>query len=318
MLLIATDEAGYGPKLGPLVISGTVWKIPGEDFGADELTARLAPLRTPTACGDVTVLVDDSKAVFKPSAGLKSLHTVVSACLHWCRRSEETFRDVLPKLAPHDAASIARAPWLGLESTRRFVSRSVTSELLRQWRSSGIELADVQARIITAEAFNAICEGGCNKADLLSQSTLELVKRLVDLHAGDESTIAVYCDRHGGRRYYAGVLQHVFPEAALQVVVETKNHSAYRLKAEEATIDVHFTVKGDSFTPVALSSMHAKYLRERLMESLNAYFAELHGDQPPPLKSTAGYPVDADRFLRDIAPILARENIDLRKLVRSR
>ena len=27
MLVIATDEAGYGPKLGPLVIAGTVWRF---------------------------------------------------------------------------------------------------------------------------------------------------------------------------------------------------------------------------------------------------------------------------------------------------
>ena len=26
--LIGTDEAGYGPNLGPLVISATVWQVP--------------------------------------------------------------------------------------------------------------------------------------------------------------------------------------------------------------------------------------------------------------------------------------------------
>lgn len=26
--LIATDEAGYGPNLGPLVISASVWEVP--------------------------------------------------------------------------------------------------------------------------------------------------------------------------------------------------------------------------------------------------------------------------------------------------
>ena len=29
MYLIGTDEAGYGPNLGPLVISATVWQVSG-------------------------------------------------------------------------------------------------------------------------------------------------------------------------------------------------------------------------------------------------------------------------------------------------
>ena len=51
MLLIATDEAGYGPKLGPLVIVATAWSIPGDDLETEALTERFAPLRTPRLCG---------------------------------------------------------------------------------------------------------------------------------------------------------------------------------------------------------------------------------------------------------------------------
>lgn len=173
------------------------------------------------------------------------------------------------------------------------------------------------ARVITAQRFNAICRTGSNKADLLSESTLGLVRGLIDLHGADDSSISVFCDRHGGRKFYGGVLQHLFPDARLHVAKEEKQQSEYRLTRANQQIDVCFTVKGDSFTPVALSSMHAKYLRERFMESFNEYFQVRHKADVG-LTPTAGYPVDADRFLIDVASTLERESIPRQSLVRSR
>ena len=103
----------------------------------------------------------------------------------------------------------------------------------------------------------------------------------------------------------------------IQVLGESKEQSSYRLALDGVELDVHFTVKGDRFTPVAFSSLFAKYLRERFMESLNAYFAQRY-DGETPLKPTAGYPVDADRFLHDVATIREREQIADCDLVRVR
>ena len=117
------------------------------------------------------------------------------------------------------------------------------------------------------------------------------------------------------------MIQHCFPDALVQVNREEKYESEYRLAGvagSNGTIgptSIRFTVKGDSFTPVALSSMHAKYVREQLMKSLNQYFLERASAE---LRPTAGYPVDADRFLADIASILQKEGIDRERLVRSR
>lgn len=317
MLLIATDEAGYGPKLGPLVIVATAWQVPCGFPRAEELAELFWPLRKPQQCGDCQAVVDDSKAVYKPSGGLDVLHAVVSASHHWCGNNESTLQEQLPRVAADDLQAIERAPWLGLLSETPFLRTSDTSNLLQQWQSTGLELLNVKARVITAEYFNAACQHGTNKADLLSESTLGLVERLLDLHGTDESNVAVFCDRHGGRKFYGGVLQHVFPNLRLRVASEEKQQSVYELAQAEQRIKVHFTVKGDSFTPVALSSMHAKYLRERFMESFNQYFAIRHKADFV-LTPTAGYPVDADRYLAEIATTLERENIAERTLVRSR
>lgn len=315
MLLIATDEAGYGPKLGPLIITGTAWEVQGHP-DRESLDRLFLPLREPQFCGEIPVVVDDSKAVFKPSGGLAGLHAVVSACMHWCKRPEKSFLSALPYMVDEDLPAIRGTPWLEmLCHDEPWVPLSETKEFLASWQSTGLRLVGVQSRVITAKVFNEFCEGGANKADLLSQTTLNLVKRLASEYQGDSEFIDVYCDRHGGRRYYAGVLQHVFSERLAQVQTESAKESSYRLTGSGPDLSVRFTVKGDRFSPVALASMHAKYLREKCMSALNQYFADRCVGE---LKPTAGYPVDADRFLASISDIIVREKIEGKHLIRAR
>ena len=315
MLLIATDEAGYGPKLGPLIITGTAWKVQGQP-DRQTLEGLFQPLREPSQCGEDSVIVDDSKAVFKPSGGLSGLHAVMSACMNWCKRSEDSLAEALTWLAADDVESIRRTPWLDLKQNDvPWLGTEQTSACVQKWKSSGLELIGFSSRVITARRFNEFCAAGSNKADLLSQCTLNLIRSLIQQYRCRSESVEVYCDRHGGRRYYAGVLQHVFSEQLVQVRGESAQESAYQLSGSGADLSVRFTVKGDRFTPVALASMQAKYLRERCMQALNHYFAQRYGGT---LKPTAGYPVDADRFLTAIAEVIAKEEISLSDLVRAR
>jgi ribonuclease HII len=112
-------------------------------------------------------------------------------------------------------------------------------------------------------------------------------------------------------------LQHTFNDSAIEVVRESAQQSVYRFGYQGSSATIRFTVKGDSFTPVAMSSIIAKYLRERMMQSLNHYFESLHTGHTP-LKPTAGYPVDADRYLADIASIIQQHKIARNDLVRQR
>jgi ribonuclease HII len=67
-------------------------------------------------------------------------------------------------------------------------------------------------------------------------------------------------------------------------------------------VAVVFRPRADSASAaVALASMLAKYLREVCMRQFNRFWAT----HVPGLKPTAGYPVDARRFLADIRPAMA-------------
>ncbi len=319
MLLIATDEAGYGPKLGPLVVAASRWRLPDQRIATDQLVDLFAPLRQPTEIDGVRIVIDDSKAIFQSGREnpLAQLHAAVSACNHWWGWHGSELGALLSTIAAGDCESIEAAPWLRQLSGNAFHCHEATADAVAAWSVTAVQCEAVRARIITAKAFNAACQQGANKADLLSETTLRLVRQITDESAEEAATVDVYCDRHGGRRYYAGVLQHIFDDATVSVLAESKQQSSYRIVSPRWVATIRFTVKGDSFTPVAMSSIYAKYLRERLMQSFNEYFAAQHrGDQP--LIPTAGYPADANRFLTQIEPIIARNKISIRDLVRQR
>jgi len=66
--------------------------------------------------------------------------------------------------------------------------------------------------------------------------------------------------------------------------------------------------------PVSLASMVSKYLRELLMDCMNAYFLKMDGG----LKPTAGYWQDGQRFVEELRTRLPHLVIDRERLIRCR
>src|SRR5262245_38540254 len=100
--LIGTDEAGYAPNLGPLVISATVWEL-NDPAGSADLYETLADVVTaapPTCEEDVRVALADSKMLYTPRQGLSLLERGVLAALgamdHWA----DDWRELWGILAP--------------------------------------------------------------------------------------------------------------------------------------------------------------------------------------------------------------------------
>ena len=81
------------------------------------------------------------------------------------------------------------------------------------------------------------------------------------------------------------------------------------------SVQLRFEVGADERRlPVSLASMVSKYVRELLMECMNAYFVSMSSD----LKPTAGYWTDGLRFLEDLARRLPDFQIDRHRFVRCR
>jgi len=268
-VVIGTDEAGYGPNLGPLVIAATAWRIAAEESAAETAIAK--------AARDAADPWLDSKLVYRGGTGLARLEERVLASL-----------------------AVANSDWpsaVGAAPLPRAASGDAVARLASRLRDAlagrGVALEIVRCRAIEPAEFNRALDAGLTKADLLSRATLDLAAGLRDRWP-NERTI-VWCDRHGGRRRYAGLLAERFAVPLVVPEVEAADHSCYELPAADCRVE--FRVGGEARPPVALASMTAKYVRELAMLAFNESWSR----RLPGLEPTAGYPVDAARWRREAA-----------------
>jgi len=212
--------------------------------------------------------------------------------------------DAIPWYAQFDAEVPRQTTWQEVEQGARSLGQALDR--------AGATLQAIWSKVVFPAQFNDLVDEYGGKGAVLSRLTLDLVRRLVAA-AGDEPVLA-HCDKHGGRSRYASLLFEVFPEQLVQVQSESRNLSHYRWGSPTRPVEVRFAAKGERCLASALASMASKYLRELAMLALNDFWRR----RVPGLKPTAGYPIDARRFRRDIESARAEFGVDERMLWRNR
>jgi ribonuclease HII len=265
MLRIGTDEAGYGPLLGPLVVVAAVFRDDGA--GASFADAALR----------------DSKEVYA-RGGRAALGRALAPYLAVPR--PVTLSGLLARLS---VAGDPRPghPWYGDVSDPEVPEGPPPPSF-----------ASLLLDPICERQFNELCRGPGGKAGLLTARTLALVRRALDAHPGEPA--AVLCDRHGGRKRYSAALMQALAPSTILLERETPERSQYRLVVGGREVRIAFAVRAERDPAVALASCAAKYVRELFMESLNAFFAARIGG----LRPTAGYYEDGRRFVAEVASLL--------------
>jgi hypothetical protein len=300
--LLGADEAGYGPNLGPLVISVTLWRVPDNEGEADlyELLGSAVGRCLSDAAAQASVAIADSKQLYKPPGGLDGLERGLFAALAACGAHPRTWRAVWECMHHPWPASFDRSPWFAGYDCPAPIDvaldeiAAAAACLAAALESAGAKCLAIRSAAVFPEEFNELTARYGSKGELLSQVTLGLVRDCLAMTDGEHAFIN--CDKHGGRNHYAGLLQHLFPDELIQVRKESTAESIYRWGSHRRRVQIRFTAKGESWLPSALASMASKYLRELAMRPFNEFWRR----HTPDLKATAGYPLDARRFKDDI------------------
>ena len=340
MIIAGIDEAGYGPLLGPLVVSATAFELadlplPVDVENVPDLWRMLRPVvakKAPAKKG--RLLIADSKIVNALTDGTKFLERGVLAFLRcyaatlsatnttsWESLSASNLMELFActnhELAAHPwyAPDRLMIPWLADPGDLTIATNMLSSAM----QQAKIQPVCMRTAVVSESAFNRLVGGTNNKASSLVSITLS---HLYHLHMNfGHRGLLVGIDKQGGRDYYTNLLLRSFPEAQLQVLLESDVASTYLLtEAPRENFTgrrslICFREKGETaFLPTALASMMCKYLRELCMHNFNGWWCE----KITGLRPTAGYYGDGSRWLTDVEPHLTRLGIPREMLVRIR
>jgi hypothetical protein len=316
---IGIDEAGYGPNLGPLVMTAVIAESDnsapmarsGEMHPPPNLWDELADSIDRAGGHPSRLWVDDSKAILHGGEGRERLESTCLALIDAIGRGLPSERGLLLEaLGCGTLQDVELGRWLDgcpdvpdwpvagfLESLRlRLADRPLTTSSGR-WRFSA-----VRSVVLGPGRFNGMLDRHSSKAAVHFSAFHELLEHVWRL-ATDGQPTAVVSDKHGGRHYYLEPLSRAFPDTWIDRGEEGPECSEYTLRGEGRILRLRLCPRADSSNGlVALASIVSKTVREVWMDAFNAYWtARIAG-----LRPTAGYPVDAARFRAAIEP-LARD-----------
>jgi len=293
---VGIDEAGYGPNLGPLVMTAVVAESGDDRERGPDLWADQAE-HVCRAGGPADKLwVDDSKAIFGGRKGRERLEEAALAAITATGAQVPTSLAALyASVTAGSLDQVEVSRWVQHDPGLQVVGpRSSCALRCEHWR-----IVAVRSVVMGPERFNRGLARSESKAVVHFGAFAELLGWVWETSSLEVPTL-VRGDKHGGRNFYAGPLADALPDSWVMPEVEGPALSRYGARGTDRTLTVEFLPRADANDGlVALASIVSKLLREVWMDAFNAFWCE----RVPGLAPSAGYPVDATRFRREVGRV---------------
>lgn len=313
MWLVGIDEAGYGPNLGPFVMSAVACRVPASAppclwQGLGSAVRRAGDKR------DVRLVFDDSKRIYGSGKALAGLERGLRALLGpW----PETLDGLMARLAPSDLADLRQECWYTGQTPLPTVAAATEDAARLEAFAHACAMAQVsqwtlRCVVVCTPRFNQLLQRAGTKSVVLADAFVRLLHECVV--AAPQEEIEVVADKQGGRHAYQMQIQQAVG-GLVRTLEESQQQSLYEVPRPSAAIRVRFLPRADAANLcVAAASMLSKYMRELLMSEFNQFWCE----RVPGLAPTAGYPGDAPRYLEAILAEAKRLGLSRSALWRER
>lgn len=338
-LWIGIDEAGYGPNLGPLVVSATVWEIQGKRQKAKgksiesdgDLSAGIrapGPESSPfshfleSLSGSGSPLIGDSKKLYSPARGIGPLEHGVLSMLA-CRTSlPSSLAFLRQSVCINPAEQFDGQPWYDgcdLPLPRKVESYLVGETADRARQAMGrakIALRGVYSATVFPPQFNSLVDAHDSKAAALAHVLTDLLKHVLAAHlvpsvVGPQSSVpAAQSSPFGLPCCYVlvdkqGGRNHYQPllQRAFPehlVLREDEGRASSRYRVDTAGGRLEVSFQQGAERHVPVAL--ASMFSKYLRELFMELFNRFWIERVPGLRPTAGYPVDARRFWDAIRP----------------
>lgn len=333
LLLVGIDEAGFGPMLGPLCVGMSAFLV--EDWNEGDKKPCLWTSLASGVCREARdkrgrIAFADSKALKLPNdVSGRGRHPLMHLERGVLAAAANLESDSMPQsdseLHGMLDASVRGQPWyegdaIALPVSSNAPMMGIAANLLASALAEGkVKLLAMRCRVMGEREFNRIIGETGNKGDVCIATLADHLKTVMGLmEAFPDASVRVACDKLGGRDGYSQVLERILPEWECGVIEQGAERSNYELRKRlegkgEPTpkplpqgggFRISFQPEAEKeHLPVALASMIAKYVRELAMHRFNRYWS----GRMPELKPTAGYTLDARRWLADASKVVTKE-----------
>ncbi|MGB9642290.1 MAG: hypothetical protein ACP5JO_03955 [Candidatus Ratteibacteria bacterium] len=251
MLYLCLDENGYGPVMGPLVVTGISGTADSEKFPEQ---------------------IFDSKRLFSSRNCFPKIEKIALAIFKIAyNRLPFTYNELFEQ--SFECANVKSGVcWKNFSEIPFFSDKSeielCASNIHEFLDKNHIRLLSIHSQVLCVQAFNNLCRKHLKK-DFINYLMFE---KIILKHQKDYDHMVVKAGKIGGRHFYKKFLNNGFCHWEIHYEKESTMASEYLIKKENKQIHLSFlkNIESVSFLGV-LAGIYGKYVRELFMIAINKF-----------------------------------------------